>query len=547
MSASSKKKLRNAENAEKLTEKQLTEQKEAKKLKIQSAAFIAVIAAMVLFAAIFGVSQSIANSGIRERNTVALTVGEHEITSAELNYYFIDTVNQFYQNYGSYASIFGLDLTTPLDEQVTNEETGTTWADDFMDSAISTVRSVYALADAAEAAGYTLSESEESSINTTVSYLALYAAYNGYSDTESYVKAIYGRGASVEGLTSYYQKTTLATSYQNYYSESLTYSDEQVQEKEAENYDLYTSYSYNYYYLSTSKFLTGGTTDEDGTTTYTEEEKALAETAALAAAVELTNGEYATAADFDSAIAGLSVNSDTENVASNAYTDLAYSKISSLYADWITDSARQPGDTHYVASISTSTNDNGEEVTTVNGYYVLYFVDSNDNTYPLANVRHILVAFEGGTYDSTTQTTTYSDEEKAAAKEAAEELYAQWKSGEATEASFAALANEQSDDGDGTTGGLYEDVYPGQMVTNFNDWCFAEGRTAGDTGIVESEYGYHIMFYSGDSATTYRHYLITEDLRSADTTTWYNALLETQVATVLTFKHNSTDLVLSTN
>lgn len=547
MSASSKKKLRNAENAEKLTEKQLTEQKEAKKLKIQSAAFIVVIAAMVLFAAIFSVCQSIANSGIRERNTVALTVGEHEITSAELNYYFIDAVNQFYKNYGSYASILGLDLTTPLDEQVTNEETGSTWADDFMDSAISTIQSVYALADAAEAAGYTLSESEESSINTTISYLSLYATYNGYSDTESYVKAIYGRGASVEGLTSYYQKTTLATSYQNHYSESLTYTDAQVQEKEAENYDLYTSYSYNYYYLSTSKFLTGGTTDEDGTTTYTEEEKALAETAALASAVELAGGEYASAADFDTAIAGLSINSDTENAASNAYTDLSYSKISSLYADWITDSARQSGDTHYVASTSTSTNDNGEEVTTVNGYYVLYFIGSNDNTYPLANVRHILVAFEGGTYDSNTQTTTYSDEEKAAAKEAAEELYAQWKAGEATEASFAALANEHSDDGDGTTGGLYEDVYPGQMVTNFNDWCFAEGRTAGDTGIVESEYGYHIMFYSGDSTTTYRQYLITEDLRSADTTTWYNGLLDAQVATALTFKYNSTDLVLSTN
>lgn len=547
MSASSKKKLRNAENAEKLTEKQLTEQKEAKKLKIQSAAFIVVIAAMVLFAAIFSVCQSIANSGIRERNTVALTVGEHEITSAELNYYFIDAVNQFYKNYGSYASILGLDLTTPLDEQVTNEETGSTWADDFMDSAVSTIQSVYALADAAEAAGYTLSESEESSINTTISYLSLYAAYNGYSDTESYVKAIYGRGASVEGLTSYYQKTTLATSYQNHYSESLTYTDAQVQEKEAENYDLYTSYSYNYYYLSTSKFLTGGITDEDGTATYTEEEKALAEAAALASAVELTGGEYASAADFDTAIAGLSINSDTENAASNAYTDLSYSKISSLYADWITDSARQSGDTHYVASTSTSTNDNGEEVTTVNGYYVLYFVGSNDNTYPLANVRHILVAFEGGTYDSNTQTTTYSDEEKAAAKEAAEELYAQWKAGEATEASFAALANEHSDDGDGTTGGLYEDVYPGQMVTNFNDWCFAEGRTAGDTGIVESEYGYHIMFYSGDSTTTYRQYLITEDLRSADTTTWYNGLLDAQVATALTFKYNSTDLVLSTN
>ena len=55
-------------------------------------------------------------------------------------------------------------------------------------------------------------------------------------------------------------------------------------------------------------------------------------------------------------------------------------------------------------------------------------------------------------------------------------------SGDATEDSFAALANEKSDDGNGTTGGLYENVYPGQMVSSFNDWCFDESRQTGNTG-----------------------------------------------------------------
>ena len=35
------------------------------------------------------------------------------------------------------------------------------------------------------------------------------------------------------------------------------------------------------------------------------------------------------------------------------------------------------------------------------------------------------------------------------------------------------------------------------MVTEFNDWCFADGRDAGDYGLVKTEYGYHIMYYSG--------------------------------------------------
>ena len=53
------------------------------------------------------------------------------------------------------------------------------------------------------------------------------------------------------------------------------------------------------------------------------------------------------------------------------------------------------------------------------------FESSTDNVKPAANVRHLLVAFEGGTKDSNGKT-TYSDEEKAAAKAKAESC---WSSG----------------------------------------------------------------------------------------------------------------------
>jgi len=96
----------------------------------------------------------------------------------------------------------------------------------------------------------------------------------------------------------------------------------------------------------------------------------------------------------------------------------------------------------------------------------------------------------------------------------------------ASEESFADLANKHSDDGDGTTGGLYEDVYPGQMVTNFNDWCFDESRKTGDYGIVESPYGYHVMFYSGDSELTYRNQMVSNDKLNADLESWQKALNE---------------------
>jgi len=106
------------------------------------------------------------------------------------------------------------------------------------------------------------------------------------------------------------------------------------------------------------------------------------------------------------------------------------------------------------------------------------------------DVRHILLVPEGRNPGD-----EYTDEEWATLETDAQALLDQWLAGEATEESFAALANEYSVDSDGTDGGLYENVYEGQMVTNFNDWCFDESRQYGDYGLVKTEYGYHLMFF----------------------------------------------------
>lgn len=119
------------------------------------------------------------------------------------------------------------------------------------------------------------------------------------------------------------------------------------------------------------------------------------------------------------------------------------------------------------------------------------------------DVRHILLFPEGATSE-TIRTDTFSDEAWASAKTKAEELLEQWLSGNADEDSFAELANQYSDDGTkdettglGTTGGLYTDVAQGDMVDAFDAWCFDEARQVGDYGIVQTEYGYHIMYFCG--------------------------------------------------
>jgi parvulin-like peptidyl-prolyl isomerase len=110
-----------------------------------------------------------------------------------------------------------------------------------------------------------------------------------------------------------------------------------------------------------------------------------------------------------------------------------------------------------------------------------------DKTTRFVNVRHVLLECD-------------MDDEEAAAETLAQAqaLLDTWLAEDGTEEGFAAMAEEYSTDGgSNTNGGLYEDVYPGQMVTNFNDWCFDADRAVGDTGIVETSYGYHIMYFSG--------------------------------------------------
>ena len=544
MSASQKKSLRKAQQTAQMTERQLHEQKEAKKLKVYTAVFTGVLALILVLAVVFGITKFISNNGIMEKNTIAATVGTHELTNAELNYYFVDQVNDFYNDYGSYASLLGLDLTKPLDKQVTNAETGATWADDFITAALSAAQHNYALADAAKAAGFELSEEQIKSLDTDLATMALYATLYGYGDTDAYLRAMYGKGASEESFREYMMTQTLATAYYNHYANSLTYDASVIEAEDQANAVKYSNYNYNAYYMLVSRFYEGGTKDENGTTTYSTEEQAAGLAKAEETAKALAEGGYATVEELDAAIAALSINEGSTTASSTNYNNTAYDSINQFIREWITDSSRKAGDMTYIANTSTSTVD-GVETTTVNGYYVVMYHGVEDNTFFLPNVRHILIQPEGGTYNSTTGLYDYTEEEMAAAKLEAQVLLDEFKAGKATSMDFADLANEHSADGDGTTGGLYEKILPGQMVANFNDWCFAEGRQAGDTGLVESDYGWHIMYYEGDSDVTYREYLVEYALRAVDVDAWYASRIEATAITALNTNYVNKGLVLS--
>ena len=134
----------------------------------------------------------------------------------------------------------------------------------------------------------------------------------------------------------------------------------------------------------------------------------------------------------------------------------------------------------------------------------MLFHSRSRNDYHAVSVRHILV----------------SDEDTA------NDVLKQYTDGEQTEDAFAALAVANSTDSNASSGGLYTDIYRGQMVSEFEDWCFDPSRQAGDTGIVQTSYGYHVMYFVGQSENPYWYDQAESSLKSDAYNEWYSAITD---------------------
>ena len=65
-----------------------------------------------------------------------------------------------------------------------------------------------------------------------------------------------------------------------------------------------------------------------------------------------------------------------------------------------------------------------------------------------------------------------------------------------------------------------------QMVSEFEDWCFDPGRQSGDTDIIKSEYGYHVMYFVETNPLPYWEYKATNTLKSSAVNDWYDAITD---------------------
>lgn len=494
------------------------EKRSALQLKIWSIVFCVFIGLAVLGILAAGVL----NSGVLQRALPAVQVGEHSVSPAEMNFFYRDTVNNAMNSSNSLLPYL-IQKGVSLDEQVYNEEQS--WADYFLDAAVDNAKNTYAMYDAAVAAGFQLTEEQQQKLETDLKTMEAYATLNSFSSPSAMLRANYGTGCNMKNYTAYINVQQLATAYAANYLESLEYDDAAIRAFDEEDPTAYNSYDYHTYMVRVEGYYPAdaGTEGEDGQKTYTEEETKAAMEQAKKVADKMAadckgDGELFTATATELANEGKTDEQKTETTTLHEKTLKAnMSGMPEDLINWLVDDSRKTGETTVVV--------NGQL-----GYYVAMYVGVHDNTDPTVNVRHILIqaAAASSQGNTSTQTTTTAQQGRTPEEAKAEiEALKQEFEENPTEDNFAKLANEHSEDpGSNTNGGLYENVAPGQMVTNFNDWCFDESRKAGDVGIVETENGYHLMYFVGNGEHNYRDTMIINALTQKDYQEWYNGITE---------------------
>lgn len=465
------------------------------------------------------------NSGFFQNRAAAVTVNGTNYSVAEVSYFY-HTTNAYRQTI-SYAQYFGNYNTSasPRDQVYsTDSETGETisYHDYFLQAAMDDLVTVTSLYDAAVKDGYTDANVKDDVAESIKNFKSTASAY-GYT-YKQFLAANFGSAVTPAVYERVLTRTMLADRYLSDHTESLEYSDDACQAYYQEHTDELDTYDYSYLYFTPEAVPTK---DADGNDIQmTEEEKTAAQEKNLAEAKEkaqaaesaLKNGSKDAAALIE----------EYNLTSADAEASAKGSGLNTTYKEWLTDAGRKAGDVTLI--------ENGTY-----GFYVVAFHDRYLDDTVSVNVRHILVRAE-----ISEDASAPTEEQLAAARTKAEDILTQWKNGAATEESFAALAEEKSDDGrneDGslaTSGGLYENVIPGNFVTPFNNWLFSEGaRTGGDTGLLDVNgsadgagyYGTHVTYFVGENAGDYAwRYGVRNTLTQEDVQSWMESLAESYTA-----------------
>ena len=432
---------------------------------------------------------------------VAITVGDEDVSIGMYNYYY----NTIFQNYLSYAQqgYYQIDTTKSYDKQTTTDQkTGktVTWAKLFKSDTLDRLQYILALYQSGVENGVTLTKEQEKSIKENIKSLKSIASDSDMS-VDEYIQQTYGNYC---GLATIKKMLTQAYIANNYYRQFLI--ENKPTEKEVNAYfdkheDDYTVIKMAYIPIPYNPDdATAKEKAEKKAKKYAKDIKSVKDMKLVIpkACSELIE-QYVNAGYFQTK------DECAEAISSNIEIDIKKSDTSftNEAVTWLFN------DKTKVKSCTTVTDSENAVV------YIIFKVGKphldDDETY---SVRHILITPESSDDKSESEenaTKTYTKKAWADAKKEANKILKEYKDGDKTEYAFSLLAEKYSDDTESTSngqsgnyGGLYEGVGLGDMVPTFEKWSTDKSRKYGDTGIVKSDYGYHIMFFIEDVPSYYQ-------------------------------------------
>lgn len=424
---------------------------------------VILVAALVIG---LNVYNTLGTNGTLLRSKTAAESENFEVSGTMMAYFYSSN----YSTYASYLSYLGVDPNVSLKAQPCSYVENGTWFDYFVAIAKEYVTELLAICEAANAAGLTIADVDQTEIDATVDAMKTMAEAYGYS-LNQYLTVSMGTGMNEQDIRDCLELTALATLYSNQFTDSLTYTADEKEAYYAEHTADFEGVDYLVFTVNAFDYME---TDVNGnpvgdTTTASASAKEAAEKIAAASSED----------EFKSLVREyLTANTDSDEAAVEEKVEACYQRhvlaaSISAVSDWAFSASA--GDTHMT----------GVEGDTSFGVYYLVKPSYRDET-ANRNVRHILFSNE-----------QYTDSAKA------EEVLAEWEAAGYTDEKFAELVTAYSyDEGSLATNGVYENVAQGEMTNHFNAWLFDASRKTGDRGIVESDYGWHIMEYLGEGEGT---------------------------------------------
>lgn len=339
----------------------------------------------------------------------------------------------------SYLDNYGaaFDYTKSLHDQIYDKATGLTWQQFFLEDALNTWRYYMVLCDMARADGFELPEEYRAVLDSSRDSIEAQAKEQGMESADALVQADMGSGCTVDDYLAYLEIYYLGQLYYTRLTEDMEFPMEQIEAYFEENESAFAESGITKDFgklVDVRHILIKPTGDKvDGA--YTPEQWTVAKDQAEGILADFLEGEK---------------------------TDEAFAELAKKHS---------------------------QDSKTASGGGLLYGMPRHYLS--TVDVRHILIM------PGTNTNTTYTDAEWAEAEKKAQDIYDQYLAGEMTEEAFAALAIKHSQDGNASSGGIYNNVTKGYMVDTFDAWIFDSARQVGDTGIVKTQFGYHIMYYVG--------------------------------------------------